>query len=312
MEFDVENLFDLYLPVAELNINMIALIAIGMSVGFLAGICGIGGSIVLLPILSALNIPINVAVITALNQVMATSFTNVLAAAKHKLIDYKLSILLLCGSFIGITIGMFFYYFFLSIGKLDIFLSIAFLIAISLIGTFSAKQAAVLLYHRYKKSRISYEAESALIRRCNFYRVELVSLQSTISIIFPVSLGILSGAMVSFMGFGGTIVMTPILIYFFGISPKYTSGTIGFQMIFTTLISYLIHSMTSKSIDLFLVTAILIGSTIGAQIGYKIGSRLSQETFKTLLAIVILTLCTKLGMDLFSEPREIYQIEVVR
>ena len=312
MDFDIKSFFDLYLPVAELNINFMTLVAIGMSVGFLAGLCGIGGSIVLLPILSALNIPINVAVITALNQVIATSCTNALAAAKNKLIDYKLGLLLLIGSFVGITAGMSLYYFLLSIGKLDIFLPLAFLIAITLIGTFSAKQAALLLYHRYKKSQAPNHTAPSLIRNCAFYKIKLISFQSEISVIFPILLGTLSGAMVSFMGFGGAIVMAPVLIYFFGISPKYTNGTVGFQMIFTALISYFIHAMSFRSIDLVLSTAILIGSTIGAQIGYKIGAKLSQETFKTLLAIVILILCTKLGIDLFSEPKEIYQIEVVR
>ncbi|CAG7591899.1 MAG: sulfite exporter TauE/SafE family protein [Candidatus Midichloria sp.] len=312
MLFDPENFYYLYLPVAELNINGIALIGIGVIVGIIAGMCGIGGSIILLPILIFLGIPIHIAVTTALNQVLATSFSASLIYARKNLIDYKLATFLISGGLIGIILGIILYHWCYNIGKLDIFVSLGFLFTLLSIGTFNAKEVAILLYYRYKKISTPPKPLPNWVQRISFYKTKFPSSKNKLSGIFPLSLGVLSGVMLSFMGLGGSLIMTPILLYIFGISSSYVAGTISFQMVFTTFISYYIHAIESQSIDLVLAIPLLIGTVFGSQIGAKIGSQLSQETFKIMIATVTLLLCAKIGFELFAEPASIYQIEVLK
>lgn len=312
MQFDVGNFYDLYLPIAELNINWIALIGIGIVVGITAGMCGIGGSIILLPILIFLEIPIHIAITTALNQVMATSFSASLIYGRKNLIDYKLAMLLIIGGLIGVVMGIAFYHWCASIGKLDISISLGFIITLLVIGSFNAKEVVILLYYRYKKVSLPPNALPMWVKKISLYKIRFISSANELSIILPLILGVLSGSMISFMGLGGSLVMTPILLYVFGISASYIVGTISFQIVFITLISYYIHAISTLGIDLLLTVPLLIGTVFGSQIGAKIGSKLSKETFKIMIATVTLLLCVKISFELFATPSNIYQIEILR
>ena len=312
MQFDLGNFYDLYLPIAELNINGIALIGIGVIVGIIAGMCGIGGSIILLPILIFLEIPIHIAVTTALNQVLATSFSASLIYARKSMIDYKLAILLIVGGLIGVVLGIVFYHWCASIGKLDISISLGFLITLLMIGCFNAKEVIILLYYRYKKISSPQRVIPIWVKKFSFYKIKFISTAHKLSVILPLFLGIISGSMISFMGLGGSLVMTPILLYVFGVSASYVAGTVSFQMVFTTLLSYYMHAISTLGIDLVLTIPLLFGTVFGSQIGAKIGSQLSQETFKIMIATVTLLLCVKIGFELFATPSNIYQIEILR
>jgi len=312
LQVDVGNFYDLYLPVAEININGIALIGIGAVVGIIAGMCGMGGGITLLPILIFLDIPVNIAVATTLNQVLATSFSASLIYARKNLIDYKLSLFLMIGGFLGIVVGVIFYHWCSNNGKLDLFISIGFLITLVSIGTFNAKEVAIILYYKYKKISIPQKTLPNWVKKTSFFQIKFPSAKHKLSGMLPLSLGCLSGAMIYFMGLGGSLIMTPVLLYIFGISSCYVVGTINFQVVFITLVSYYIHAIDSQGIDLILAIPLLIGTVFGAQIGAKIGSQLSQETFKIMIATVTLLLCAKIGFELFVQPRNIYEIEILR
>jgi uncharacterized membrane protein YfcA len=150
------------------------------------------------------------------------------------------------------------------------------------------------------------------VRNFSYYITEFPSCKNALSRVLPIALGALGGMMVSFIGLGGSLVMTPILLYVFGAASSYVVGTVSFQMVFTTLLAYYIHAVSSNSIDLILSVPLLMGTVFGSQIGAKIGSKLSQETFKIMIAIVTLLLCVKIGFELFTEPDNIYQVERLR
>ena len=96
----------IYLPIAEMNVNIFLIIFIGMSIGILSGIFGVGGGFLMTPLLIFLGIPPVVAVGSEAPHVLATSVSGVIAHWRKKNVDIKMGIFLLSGGLIGSTVGV--------------------------------------------------------------------------------------------------------------------------------------------------------------------------------------------------------------
>jgi hypothetical protein len=96
----------IYLPIAELSVNVFVILGMGAAVGFLSGMFGVGGGFLITPLLIFYNIPPAVAVATGANQVVASSISGALAHFKRGSLDIKLGLVLLIGGLGGATIGI--------------------------------------------------------------------------------------------------------------------------------------------------------------------------------------------------------------
>ena len=126
--------------------------------------------------------------------------------------------------------------------------------------------------------------------------------ESSISILLPVSVGIFVGFLASFMGVGGGFVMVPAMIYLFGMSTVTAIGTSLFQIVFVTLNVSILHATFNLTVDLILAIFLLIGGVIGAQYGSKYTTKFKGEQIRILLAIIVIFVCLKMGIELISEP----------
>jgi hypothetical protein len=132
-----------------------------------------------------------------------------------------------------------------------------------------------------------------------------------LSIILPITIGLLAGIMVSLMGIGGGFVMIPAMIYLLKMPPAIVVGTSLFQIIFITSIVTIMHSVSTQSVDIVLASILIIGGVIGAQIGSKIGMKIKAEKLRFLLSIIILAVCIRLGLGLLLEPEYLYSINFI-
>jgi len=96
----------IYLPIAEMSVNVFLLIGLGGLVGILSGMFGVGGGFLMTPLLFFIGIPPAVAVATEANQIVASSFSGVLAHVKKKTVDFKMGTVLLLGGLLGAAIGV--------------------------------------------------------------------------------------------------------------------------------------------------------------------------------------------------------------
>jgi uncharacterized membrane protein YfcA len=85
-------------------------------------------------------------------------------------------------------------------------------------------------------------------------------------------------------------------------------GTSLFQIIFVTGFTTMLHATTNYTVDIALAVLLLVGGVIGAQIGTRIGVYLKAEQLRILLAIMVIAVCLKLGLDLIIMPSELYSI----
>ena len=110
------------------------------------------------------------------------------------------------------------------------------------------------------------------------------------------------GFLSALMGVGGGFVMVPAMIYIFRMGTVLAIGTSLFQIVFVTLNVSILHATFNFSVDLILAIFLLIGGVIGAQYGSKFTSKFKGEQIRILLALIVLGVCIKMGLELVSEP----------
>ena len=292
-------MLDIYLPIAEVYINIPVLLLISAIVGFLTGLIGIGGGFLMTPILIFLGISPIYAVGNGANNILAASVSGTLAHYFKKQIDIKMGVLILIGGLIGSLIGVEIFIFFLKQGSINNVISILYCGLLSSVG---------LMILIESLSEIKRIREKKFIRRKlhNHYwihnlpfKVRIHASKLYISAIGPIFFGIVIGLISSIMGVGGGFILVPVLIYVIGMPARLVPGTSLFAMIFVMIIVTLLHALENNTIDLYLVMILSLGSVLGAQLGSKISSKLAGEELRAILSILILIFGFKFGYDLF-------------
>ena len=292
-------MFDFYLPIAEVTINIPLLLLISAAVGFLTGLLGIGGGFLMTPILIFLGIPPVYAVANGANNILAASVSGSLAHYFKNHIDVKMGVLILVGGLIGSIIGVEIFIFFLKKGTINSLISISYFILLSSIGLMmfyeSLSEMRRIRNNKFIKRRMH---QHYWIHNLPF-KVRIHASKLYISAIGPIFFGILIGLISSLLGVGGGFILVPILIYIIGMPAKLVPGTSLFAMLFVMIIVTLLHAIANYTIDIYLVFILALGSVIGAQLGSIISSKLAGEELRGLLSILILTFGFKFGYDLF-------------
>ena len=292
-------MLDIYLPIAEVYINVPLLLLISATVGFLTGLLGIGGGFLMTPILIFLGIPPIYAVANGANNILAASVSGSLAHYFKNQIDVKMGVLILIGGLVGAILGVEIFTYFIKEGSINNLISISYFFLLSAIGILmfyeSLSEMRRIRNNKFIKRRLH---QHYWIHNLPF-KVRINASKLYISAIGPVFFGILIGLVSSLLGVGGGFILVPILIYILGMPAKLVPGTSLFAMIFVMIIVTLLHAISNKTIDLYLVLILAFGSVIGAQIGSFISSKLAGEELRGLLSILILTFGFKFGYDLY-------------
>ena len=139
----------IYLPIAEMNVNIFLIISIGIFVGGLTGLFGIGGGFLMTPFLIFIGIPPAIAVGTEAPHVLASSVSGVIAHWRRKNVDFKMGLFLLIGGILGSTVGVNLFKIIRSFGQIDIVIKILFIIFLGIIG-FSMLFESARTYRKYR------------------------------------------------------------------------------------------------------------------------------------------------------------------
>ena len=302
----------IYLPIAELSVNIILLLSIGGVVGFLSGMFGLGGGFLMTPILIFMGIPTNVAVATSANQIVASSISGTIGYWRQGLVDFKMGGVLLIGSFFGSILGVWIFSRLVVLGQIDTVISILYFALLTSIGLIMLIESSQVIRDRVRrktvKRKIHYHNWAhKLPFKMKFYKSKLY-----ISAIPPVIIGFVIGILSATMGIGGTFILIPAMIYFLGMPTSKVIGTSLFQIIFVTALVTLLHATTTFAVDAVLAFFLIVASVIGAQLGVLAANKLRGEEIRALLAIIVLGVATKIALDLLVEPNEIFNISVIR
>ena len=302
----------IYLPIAELSVNIFLLLSLGGVVGFLSGMFGLGGGFLMTPILIFMGIPTNVAVATSANQIVASSISGTIGYWRQGLVDFKMGGVLLIGSFFGSILGVWIFSKLVALGQIDTVISILYFSLLTSIGLIMLIESSQVIRDRVRrktvKRKIHYHNWAhKLPFKIKFYKSKLY-----ISAIPPIIIGFVIGILSATMGIGGTFILIPAMIYFLGMPTSKVIGTSLFQIIFVTALVTLLHATTTFAVDAVLAFFLIIASVIGAQLGVLAANKLRGEEIRALLAIIVLGVATKIALDLLVEPSEVYNFSVKR
>ncbi|SPJ27892.1 sulfite exporter TauE/SafE family protein [Falsiruegeria mediterranea] len=299
----------IYLPIAEVSVNAFLLLGLGGMVGILSGMFGVGGGFLMTPLLFFIGIPPAVAVATEANQIVASSFSGVLAHFRRKTVDLKMGTVLLVGGLTGAALGVVVFNYLKSLGQVDLLVKLCYVVFLGIIGSLMFVESV----NAIRKARGAAGGAPAKRRQRTWVHALPMKMRFRtsglyISVIPPLIVGVLVGILSAIMGVGGGFIMVPAMIYLLGMPTKVVVGTSLFQIIFVTGFTTMLHATTNYTVDVVLAVLLLVGGVIGAQIGTRIGVKMKAEQLRVLLAMMVLVVCGKLALDLLLQPSELYSL----
>jgi uncharacterized membrane protein YfcA len=305
-------MLQVYLPVAEMSVNLLVMLALGAAVGFLSGMFGVGGGFLMTPLLIFSGIPPVVAVATEANQIVASSVSGVLAQWRRKNVDLRMGTILLIGGIGGSFIGVWLIRLLREIGQVDLMISISYVTLLGGIGGLMLVESlrAISAVRQGRPASMRRPGQHNWIQGLPF-KMRFKRSKLYISAIPPFLIGTLVGLLAAMMGVGGGFIMVPAMIYLLRMPTNVVVGTSLFQIIFVTGAVTILQATTNQAVDVVLAMSLAVGGVIGAQIGARSAQRLRAEQLRLLLAFMVLAVAIRLFAGLVMTPEDLYSLSEV-
>ena len=302
---------EVFLPIAEVSVNILAIFSLSCVVGILSGLFGVGGGFLMTPFLIFLGVPPTYAVANEANNILATSVSGSTTHYLKDTLDYKMGFMIVIGGTAGTLIGIWTFTYFKGIGKIDIVISLAYMYILAIIGTAMLVEGlgeidkARKKIITKKKLHVHYWIHG-LPLRMRFQKSKLYESAFT-----PIIIGLIVGFIAAIMGIGGAFILVPAMIYIIGMPTRLIPGTSLFVTIFVSVIVTFLHAFNYGSIDLILVFMLVTGSIIGVQVGQKLGESVDSTGLKTLLALLLLIVGIAIAYDTFFAEQVIQEVKKI-
>ena len=295
---------EIYLPIAEVSINIFIILLLSFVVGFLSGIFGVGGGFLMTPFLIFLGIPPSYAVANEANNILASSTSGSLTHWFKNTLDYKMGFMIVLGGVAGTIIGIFAFTYFKEIVKINLIISLSYMYVLAIIGTLMLIEGVAEIDRARRKIFLKKKLHSHYWIHGLPFRMKFKKSQLYESALTPIILGLIVGFIASIMGVGGAFLLVPAMIYIIGMPTRLVPGTSLFVTIFVTAFVTILHAFNYQSIDIVLVIILISGSIIGIQVGIKAGTYLKASELKTLMAILFLAVGIAVAYDTFFRDHE--------
>ena len=290
---------EVYLPIAEVQINIVLILFVSFVIGFLSGLFGVGGGFLMTPFLIFMGIPPIYAVANEANNILASSASGTLTHWFKKTMDLKMGWMIIAGGLFGTFLGMVTFDYFKVMGKIDLIITLAYMYVLAIIGSFMLRDGIMEIDRIKKKVIIKRKLHTHYWVHGLPFRMRFKESKVYESALVPIVLGIVVGFVAAIMGVGGAFLMVPAMIYLIGMPVKLVPGTSLFVTIFVTAFVTISHAFTQHTIDLVLVLILITGSIAGVHSGQKIGQKLQGSELKTLLALLMLSVGVLMAYDTF-------------
>jgi hypothetical protein len=302
----------IYLPIAELSMNLFFLVGVGGAVGFLSGLFGVGGGFLLTPLLIFSGVSAPVAVASVTGQVVAASTSGALSYYRRGLIDLHLALYLVLSGVLGAFGGVATFQVLRANGQLDLVISVGFLVLLGFVGTLMMFEAVRSILKR----RAGIVVREKLPNQHNWFhglplRIRFKRSRLYISVIPVLVLGVAIGFVGSLLGIGGGFILVPALVYLLRVPGNMVIGTSLLQVVAMMAATTILHAVSSQSVDILLAFCLMVGGTIGAQFGASAGKYLRGEQLRALLALLVLAVAIRFGMSLILAPSDAYSTAVL-
>ncbi len=248
-------------------IDQLWLILLGFAGGILGSMIGLGGGIIVVPVLTFLGFPPTTAASNSLFAALSNAVASTISYSKQKRIVYSL----------GLKLGLF---------------SIPGTILGAVVSTNVSPDIFKILFG------FVLIASAAYI----FLRKKIETKEKTMSkqmIVFVISASFFAGIISSFFGIGGGIIFVPLMVIGMGMAMKKAAPTSQLILLFASLSGVITHSILGYP-DFLQAGFLAIGSFVGGLVGARLSLDIKERYLQILVSVVILITSAKLFFDSMS------------
>jgi uncharacterized protein len=299
----------IYLPIAELPVNILLILGLGVAVGFISGMFGVGGGFLMTPFLILVGIPPAVAVGSVPSHMAASSIAATIAYWRKRLVDTGLGLVLLSGGLLGTATGVWVFSLLRRLGQLDLIINLSYIVLLSIVGTLMIFESVRALWR-------SLQGTPPLLRRPGTHawfhglplKFRFRQSRIYVSAIPITAIGFFVGFLGALMGIGGGFLLIPALIYLMRVPTAVSVGTSLFLTLFTMLAATVLHAVENRTVDVVLAATLMLGGVVGAQSGARAGQAIKAEQLRFLLGLLVFAVATRVGIDLLTKPAELFSV----
>jgi uncharacterized protein len=301
----------IYLPIADLPVNVFLVFAMGLAVGFISGMFGIGGGFLMTPLLIFIGVSPAVSVATVTSHIAASSFSGVINYWRRRAVDLALAVMLLVGGFVGTAAGVWLFTVLRAVGQLDLAIGLSYVILLSTVGSLMIAESvrAIMREWHGKPVELRRPGSHTWFHGLPF-KLRFKQSRIYVSVIPILVIGFLIGFIGAVMGIGGGFLLVPMLIYLLRVPTAVVIGTSMVLTLVTMASATVLHAVTNHLVDAVLALILMIGGVIGAQFGARAGQNIRGERLRLLLGLLVLAVGLRFAVGLFLKPDDIYSIRL--
>lgn len=302
----------IYLPIADLPVNLLVILAMGLTVGFISGMFGVGGGFLMTPLLIFIGVPPAVAVASVTSHISASSFSGAISYWRRRALDLLLAGFLLAGGILGTASGVWLFTKLRSLDLLDLMIALSYVILLSTVGGLMVVESVRAIVRSYQGKPVvlrrpgSHTWFHGLPLKMRFKRSKIYV--STIPIL---GIGYIIGFIGAIMGIGGGFLLVPMLIYFMRVPTSTVIGTSAVLTLVTMAFATILHAITNHLVDALLALMLMIGGVTGAQFGARAGQKMSPERLRLLLGLMVLIVGFRFALELLIQPRDLFSLRML-
>jgi uncharacterized membrane protein YfcA len=302
---------EIYLPIAEMSVHWLIILAMGGAVGFLSGMFGVGGGFLLTPLLIFYGVPSEVAVATTASHITASSMAGAIAQWKRRSVDFAMAGVLLAGGLIGTSFGVWLFKILREAGQSELTVSAGYVILLGTVGGLMLSESLQAI----RAARGGNPPPTRPARHHNWIhglplKMRFRQSRLYISVFPPVVLGFVVGVLSAIMGVGGGFILVPAMIYLLRMPTNVVMGTSLVQILCVTAATTVLQATSNYTVDILLAGILILGGVVGAQFGVRIGARMRGEQLRLLLAALVLAVGARLLIGLVVTPADIFSVGV--
>jgi len=300
---------EIYLPIADLPVNIFLILAMGLAVGFISGMFGIGGGFLMTPLLIFLGVSPAVAVATVSSHIAASSCSGAINYWRRRAIDLPLAATLLGGGVFGTAFGVWLFTMLRAIGQLDITIGLSYVLLLGVVGSLMVTESlrAIVRARQGKPIELRRPGSHTWVHGLPF-KLRFKRSRIYVSAVPVLAIGFTIGFVGSVMGIGGGFLLVPMLIYVLRVPTATVIGTSMVLTLVTMASATVMHAATNHLVDAVLALILMVGGVTGAQFGARAGQKISGEHLRLLLGLLVLAVGVRFAFELVLTPEDLYVI----
>jgi uncharacterized protein len=302
----------IYLPIADLPVNVFLVLGMGLAVGYISGMFGIGGGFLMTPLLIFIGISPAVAVATVSSHIAASSFTGAISYWRKRALDVALAMMLLSAGIVGTATGVWLFTELRALDQLDLMIGLSYVTLLTVVG-------AMMIYESVRAILRTRHGMPADLRRPGShtwlhglpFKLRFKRSKIYVSAIPVWAIGFVIGFIGAIMGIGGGFLLVPMLIYFLRVPTATVIGTSMVLTLVTMASATVMHAATNHLVDAVLALILMVGGVIGAQFGARTGQKMRGERLRLLLGLLVFAVGCRFAYELVVRPDDLYSLRYV-